>query len=96
MQRNGENADDSVENNPEIGEINKWLREQMKPENFDFSSSENAVDSKRRDFEQVCTALALSGIPNAETLTAYKFHSRIHYINTHKRNNHGSANSDIE
>ena len=70
--------------NPAISEIDKWLRAEMRPENFDFDSPENAVDSKRRDFEQVCTALAMAGIQNAETLTAYKFHSRIQYLNEHK------------
>ena len=73
--------------NAEISEIDRWIRKQMQPENFDFNSPENAVDTRRRDFEQVCTALAMAGISNAENLTAYKFHSRILYINNHKRNN---------
>ena len=74
----------ATEQSAEISQIDKWLREEMKPENFDFSNPKNAVDSKRRDFEQVCTALAISGIANAELLSAYKFHSRIQYLNQHK------------
>lgn len=90
VQRNIELPDVAFEHSPEVNEINKWLRDQMKPENFDFSDPQNAVDAKRRDFEQVCTALAMAGIQNAENLTAFKFHSRIQYINEHQRNNHGT------
>ena len=75
---------DGFTHNPEISEIDKWLRNEMRPENFDFSNPANAVDARRREFEQVCTALAMQQIPNAEQLTAYKFHSRILYIHTHK------------
>jgi hypothetical protein len=76
--------EDAETANPEIAQIEDWLRNESKPENFDFSNPENAVDERRRAFETVCAALAMNNVPGAEYLTAYKFHARILYISSHK------------
>lgn len=75
----------SESENPEIAQIEAWLRDESRPENFDFDNPENAVEERRRTFEQVCAALSVNNVPNAEYMTAYKFHSRILYISTHNK-----------
>jgi hypothetical protein len=80
--------------NREIDIIDDWLREQFKPENFDETDSANSVEEKRRNFEQVCAGLAQHNIPNAELLTAYKFHARILYFKTQNKPKQDAAISE--
>lgn len=63
-----------------MGEIDSWLAEQMAPDNYDFSNTENAVEAKRRGFAVIVAGLAMRGIPGAAELTAYDFHATIQAI----------------
>lgn len=78
-----DSALNDTDNANAIQEVDRWLLDQMRPGNFDFEDPKNIVDAKRRQFEQVCTGLAFQHVPDAETLTAYKFYSRIVYLQKH-------------
>lgn len=61
-------------------EVNRWLASQMKPANFDFSDTNNAVEAGRRNFAKIVAGLAMRGVHDAGALSAYQFHAAIQVI----------------
>jgi hypothetical protein len=88
---------DSDDEHPDIKQIDDWLREQTMPRQFDATNPESIIEDMRRNFEQVCSGLALYNVYDAEYLTAYKFHSRILFIKTNKTKpqSHDTLSNDL-
>lgn len=63
-----------------LAEIDAWLSQQMAPANFDFTDTNNAVETKRRDFALIVAGLAMRGVADAGRLSAYQFHATIQVV----------------
>ncbi len=63
-----------------IEQIDAWLLEQARPDNFDDGAPGNVLTDQRKTFGQVCAALADAGFATAGELAVFHFESAIEYL----------------
>lgn len=63
-----------------LRDIDKYFTEQLKPQDFDVDSEQNASVQADITFETLCGVLESNGVANAADMTVMQFYSRLEYF----------------
>ncbi|MET4106045.1 hypothetical protein [Hymenobacter sp. UYP22] len=63
-----------------VDEVDKWLLELVRPDQFTDGDPDNVLTHLHRSFENLCAVLAEHGTPDAGSLPLFQFHARLGWL----------------
>lgn len=69
-------------------EVDTWLLELSRPDQFTDGDPDNVVTGLHRSFENLCAILATNGTPDAGALPLFQFHARLGWLQKKQEREH--------